>query len=266
MDYLLYLGLGGIAGLMSGLFGIGGGNIIVPILILSFSAQGISGELSTHLAIATSLACIAVTSVGSIYTHYQKRVLDWHLLKLFVPSVIIGSFMGTFLFVAIEGTLLQLLLGGFLVLSGVQMIKKEITYPADIVVSQRFLTLSGVCIGGVSSMFGVGGGMFTAPLLSNLGVRIHSAIATGAVGGFFVAVSASIVYGSAVVNGSSLPASTVGYIFMPAWIGIIVTSMPFARVGALLAHRIDATWLKKIFGWFLFFVGFRFVWINTIGY
>ena len=72
VEYLVYFLLGAVAGLASGLFGIGGGIVIVPILLLSFAAQGISPEVATHVAIATSLACIAVTSFSSIYTHHQK--------------------------------------------------------------------------------------------------------------------------------------------------------------------------------------------------
>ena len=70
MDYLLYLALGAVAGLISGLFGLGGGVVIVPLLILSFDLQGMAPEISTHIAIGTSLATILVTSLSSIYTHH----------------------------------------------------------------------------------------------------------------------------------------------------------------------------------------------------
>ena len=93
MEYFIYLALGSIAGLVSGLFGVGGGTVIVPILLLSFAAQDISSSVATHLAIATSLACIAVSSVSSIFTHYQKGAIDLGLIKFFVPGIIVGTLL-----------------------------------------------------------------------------------------------------------------------------------------------------------------------------
>ena len=265
VEYLVYFLLGAVAGLASGLFGIGGGIVIVPILLLSFAAQGISPEVATHVAIATSLACIAVTSFSSIYTHYQKGVLDWRIIKLLIPGIVTGSLIGTLFFVSLEGVLLQVLLGGFLIISGLQMLIKKSERALAASLKPPILMLSGIGIGGISSLFGVGGGVFTTPLLTHFGVRIHSAIGVAAVGGFCIAVSASIIYGSTAMVSSSLPDHSLGYIFLPAWIGIIITSTPFARLGAILAHRTDANQLRKYFGYFLLFVGARFIWINTTG-
>ena len=94
MEYLGYLAVGSAAGLVSGLFGLGGGTVIVPTLLLVFAAQGVSPEIATHMAIATSLACISVTSVSSIYTHYQKGAVKWSLLKSFIPGVVVGAVVG----------------------------------------------------------------------------------------------------------------------------------------------------------------------------
>ena len=265
MEYLVYFLLGAVAGLASGLFGIGGGIVIVPILLLSFAAQGISPEVATHVAIATSLACIAMTSISSIYTHHQKEVLDWRIIRMFIPGIVIGSLIGTLFFVSLEGVLLQILLGGFLFISGLQMVIKRSERAQVNSLKPSILMISGVGIGGVSSLFGVGGGMFTTPLLTHFGVRIHSAIGVAAVGGFCIAVSASIIYGSIAMASTILPDDSLGYIFLPAWIGIIITSTPFARLGAILAHRIDAEQLRKYFGYFLLVVGARFIWINTSG-
>ena len=180
MEYLVYFLLGAVAGLASGLFGIGGGIVIVPILLLSFAAQGISPEVATHVAIATSLACIAVTSFSSIYTHYQKGVLDWRIIKLLIPGIVTGSLIGTLFFVSLEALLLQVLLGGFLIISGLQMLIKRSEGTQVASLKPPVLMLSGIGIGGISSLFGVGGGVFTTPLLTHFGVRIHSAIGIAA--------------------------------------------------------------------------------------
>jgi uncharacterized membrane protein YfcA len=262
MEYLGYLALGSVAGLVSGLFGLGGGTVIVPILLLVFAAQGIPPEISTHMAIATSLACISITSISSIYTHYQKGAVNWSLAQLFIPGMVLGTFIGTSFFVSLDGVALQLLFGVFLLAIGLQMtVYKAVESDAKLP-SRTFLMSSGATIGGISALFGVGGGMFTTPLLTHFGVKIHQAIGVAAVGGFCVALPASIVYGVSDISTTGLPESTLGYIFLPAWFGIIVTSAPFARLGAVLAHRANGNQLKKIFGVYLFLLGVRFVWIN----
>jgi len=265
MEYLGYLALGSIAGIVSGLFGLGGGTVIVPILLLVFAAQGISPEISTHMAIATSLACISVTSLSSIYTHYQKGAIKWSLVQLFIPGVVIGTLVGTSFFVSLEGIALQVLLGMFLLVIGMQMIFYTAVESDARLPHQAFLMFSGAAIGGISALFGVGGGMFTTPLLTHFGVKIHQAIGVAAVGGLCVALPASIVYGASDVATNGLPEGTLGYIFLPAWFGIIVASAPFARLGAILAHKAAGELLKKIFGAYLFLLGVRFVWINIGG-
>ncbi len=179
MEYLIYLILGSVAGLVSGLFGVGGGTVIVPILLLSFAAQGISPSIATHTAIATSLACIAVSSLTAIYTHLKKGVIDWRVVRSFIPGIIIGTLVGSSFFVSIDGEILQILLGVFLLAIGIQMITYRAT-KMDVKLPRRiYLGLSGISIGGISALFGVGGGMFTTPLLSYYGIKIHSAISVG---------------------------------------------------------------------------------------
>lgn len=262
MEYLIYLCLGAVAGLASGLFGIGGGNIIVPILVILLSVRGIPAEISTHIAIATSLASIILTSLSSIYTHHQRQVLDWNLLKIFIPSVVVGSLIGTVFFISADGRVLQILLGVFLVSTGLKMLLEKMRKTLEVNIKPPVLTLYGAGIGSLSAVFGVGGGMFTTPLLTNFGVSIHRAIGVSAVSGFFIALCASIIYGSVNIPKPDLLTNNLGYIYLPALIGIVMASAPFARLGALLAHQTDATYLKKIFGLFLLVVGARFILMN----
>ena len=94
MELLIYLVLGAAAGVISGLFGLGGGVIIVPILILAFGMQGVSADVATHLALGTSLATIAVTSIPSIYTHAQRGTVRWDLVRWISPGIILGAILG----------------------------------------------------------------------------------------------------------------------------------------------------------------------------
>jgi uncharacterized membrane protein YfcA len=262
MEYVFYLGLGAVSGLISGLFGLGGGSIIVPLLIFAFAAQGIDAQISTHLAIGTSLATIVVTSLSSIYTHYQKRAIRWDLVLRLGPGIIIGTVLGGIFAVSLDGVVLQLMFGCFLTCIGLQMLfYRPITQNRPLPSASTMVTL-GSGIGGISALFGIGGGALTAPLLAHFGVRMHQAIGTAAACGFPIGVVATLVYSASNVPSEIIHGANLGYVFLPAWFGIVVASTPFARVGALLAHRLNEQSLKRSFGWVVLVFGIRFIWIN----
>jgi uncharacterized membrane protein YfcA len=121
---------------------------------------------------------------------------------------------------------------------------------------------SGSCIGGVSAVFGIGGGTLTVPLLTFFGVKIHQAVGTAAACGLPIALAATLAYGTATTDVASLPSGSIGFVFLPALLGIIVASLPCARLGALLAHRVNAQKLRKGFAWVTMGLGVRFIWIN----
>ncbi|MDC0088881.1 sulfite exporter TauE/SafE family protein, partial [Porticoccaceae bacterium] len=163
---------------------------------------------------------------------------------------------------SLQGSLLQLLFGFFLFLAALQMlfykpIDRDHSSP-----SGSLLGLAGIFIGSLSTLFGIGGGTLTTPLLTFLGIRIHQAVASAAACGFPIAVAASLVYSTAQMPAANLPANSLGYIFIPAWLGIVVVSAPCARFGALLAHRANGILLKKLFGIVLLLLGGRFIWVN----
>ena len=124
------------------------------------------------------------------------------------------------------------------------------------------MSASGSCIGGVSAVFGIGGGTLTVPLLTFFGVKIHQAVGTAAACGLPIALAATLAYGTATTDVESLPSGSIGFVFLPALLGIIVASLPCARLGALLAHRVNAQKLRKGFAWVTMGLGVRFIWIN----
>jgi uncharacterized membrane protein YfcA len=262
MDFLLYFGLGAVAGVVSGLFGLGGGVVIVPILILAFEVQGMAPEISTHVAIATSLATILLTSLSSIYTHHQQRSVRWDLVKYITPGIVLGALLGGALALSLRGTLLQLLFGAFLVIVALQMLFYKPIAGQGTPLKPFLLGVTGTVIGGLSTLFGIGGGSLTTPFLTLKGIRIHQAVGSAAACGFPIALTATVIFISAAIPSVHLPASTIGYIFVPAWLGIVVVSAPFARLGALLAHRANAALLQRLFGILMLILGSRFVWLN----
>jgi uncharacterized membrane protein YfcA len=262
MEYVFYLMVGSIAGLISGLFGLGGGAIIVPLLIFSFAARGMPQELITHLAIGTSLATIIFTALSSIYTHHQKQAIRWDIVKTLVPGILLGGVLGGLFAISLDGVLLQLLFGGFLILVALQLLLYTPQVGGRALPNLLGMGASGSCIGGVSAVFGIGGGTLTVPLLTFFGVKIHQAVGTAAACGLPIALAATLAYGTATTDVASLPSGSIGFVFLPALLGIIVASLPCARLGALLTHRVNAQKLRKGFAWVTMGLGVRFIWIN----
>jgi len=114
----------------------------------------------------------------------------------------------------------------------------------------------------MSALFGIGGGTLSTPFLSFYGVKMHQAVGTAAAIGFPVAVAATCVYITADVGGAMMPDASLGYVFVPAWLGIVVASIPFARLGAKIAHRANEKVLRIAFGCMMMALGTRFIWIN----
>lgn len=260
--YLLYLCLGALAGLISGLFGLGGGVVIVPILIFTFTVQGMSPEVLTHLAIGTSLATIVVTSISSVTAHHRHGAVLWPVALWLTPGICLGAALGAFFAISITGVSLQFFFGVFLCLMALKM-----AFPVNPVGGATMpgpigKTAVGGVIGFVSSLFGIGGGSLTVPFLTIVKVSMKNAVGTSAACGLPIAVSGVLTY---LVRGYSepgLPSGAVGFVFLPAFIGIVVTSTVFARWGARLAHRLPGELLSKGFALLLFVIGVRFVWRN----
>lgn len=257
--FAVYLVLGAFAGVLAGLFGIGGGLIIVPVLIFSFGLQGISAEVAVHLAVGTSLATIIFTSINSIRSHHQRGAVRWDVFRPMMVGIAIGAILGAWTASLLSGPVLELIIGVFVILVGVKMLfgvdPKE-NHPLP---GQLGLGGAGGVIGWASAIFGIGGGTLTVPYLSWCSIRMQQAVATSAACGLPIAIAGAVTNIFTGWDQPALPEYAVGYIFLPALIGIVLTSVPFARVGALLAHRLDATLLRKLFAVLLLIVGTRFL-------
>ena len=262
MDYILYLSAGALAGFLSGLFGLGGGIIIVPALIFLFTANGLPAEVITHLAIGTSLATIVITSISSTLTHNQKGSVGWDLFRWLTPGILLGSIAGGLLAALLSGPMLQLLFGFLMLVVSAQLLATP-GESAGSMPRKPYLSCAGVFIGTLSTLFGIGGGTLTTPLLTAFGIKIRQAVATSAACGLPIALAGSATYLISGLNIDSLPAGSLGYIFLPAWLGIVLTSIPFARFGALMAHRLNERRLKQLFAGIILILGVRFIWLNA---
>jgi hypothetical protein len=253
---LLYLLLGAVAGLIAGLFGVGGGVVIVPALVFSFALQGFSVEILTHAAVGTSLATIIVTSISSVRAHHLKGAVLWRLFWALAPGISVGVWLGVNTAVQISGPQLQLAIGCFLLVIAVQMGLGLRPSPSSELPGKPALFLAGGVIGWISALFGIGGGSLTVPYLSWCNVRMQQAVATSAACGLPIALVGAASNVAVGWQHAQMPQWSSGFVYWPAFAGIVLASAPFAKVGAQLAHRLPADLLKRYFALFIFIVGF----------
>ena len=245
---LVYLPLGIVAGFVGGLFGVGGGVVVVPCLLLIFTSQAFPEEVLTHMALATSLAAMIVTSSSSALVHIRAGAVQMGAFRWLVLGVLAGTWIGVATAVRLTGTLLQAAFACFLVYVGIQMIVGFGVKSNKQSTPQILLLLGGVIIGGISMLFGIGGGSMTVPFLSWRGFTSQQAVATSALLGVPIALSGAILYAMSQPENQHMPVYSLGYVYLPAFLGLVLTSIPSARFGAKLAHRLSEQKLRKCFG------------------
>lgn len=254
---LLYLVLGGVAGILAGLLGVGGGLVIVPMLNFAFTAQGIGDAYLQHLALGTSMASIMFTSVASFRAHHRRGAVLWPVVARITPGILLGTLVGTWIVAGLSTTFLKGFFVCFLYWVGTQMlldIKPKAS--RDLPGSVGMGGMGGV-IGLVSSFVGIGGGTLSVPFLAWCNVPMHTAIGTSSAIGFPIAVAGTIGY---IVNGlkvAGLPEGTFGFIHVTALLGLVAASVFTAPMGAKLAHSLPVAKLKRIFAVLLYLVATR---------
>jgi uncharacterized membrane protein YfcA len=255
----IYLAVGAVAGLMAGLFGIGGGLVIVPVLVITFEALGYPVEVLTHMAVGTSLATIAFTSISSVYTHHQKGAVDWPVVRLLAMGILVGAVLGVLTANSLSGAGLQLAIGICALLVAAQMGLGLKPKPTRSLPASKGLVGSGVAVGWASAIFGIGGGSLMVPFLTWCNTPMQRSVAVAAACGFPIALVAGITNIVVGWNNELLPANTLGYVYWPAFLAIVITSVPCARLGAKLAHKLSPEKLKQCFAIMLVVVGIKFL-------
>ncbi|WP_114417252.1 sulfite exporter TauE/SafE family protein [Marinospirillum perlucidum] len=259
MTLLIYLLLGAGAGLLAGLFGIGGGLVIVPVLVLTFAALGFPAEILVHLAVGTSLATIVPTSISSTWSHHQKGGVSWHWFRLMAPGILLGALLGAWTASLLSGLALQKIIGIFVLLVAIKMGLNLNPRPGQAEVKAPLMTLAGAVIGWASAIFGIGGGTLTVPFLTWCKAAMRKAVGTSASLGLPIAVFGALGNLWTGWEHPQLPEGAWGFVYWPAFLGIVLMSVPFARLGAKLAHYLPEKLLKRLFALLLLVVGARFL-------
>ncbi|WP_201587169.1 sulfite exporter TauE/SafE family protein [Psychrobacter jeotgali] len=280
MELITFLIIGALAGFAAGLFGVGGGTIIVPLLFIVFTQMGYSPDNIMHLALGTSLATIIVTSISSLMAHNKKGAVMWPVFKNLAPGLAIGCFLGAGIAGQISGLYLQLIVGVFLLWVAYRMFakaKKPITTNAAsgtntntdndtdsphahaaLPAKSKQLAAGGV-IGVASAIFGIGGGSLTVPYLTRYNVVMQKAVGTSAACGLPIAIAGALGYMVFGTQAQIDVPNTIGFVHIYAFLGISIMSFFTAKVGAKVAHMLSPSLLKKCFSVLLFVVGFYFL-------
>ncbi|WP_028773101.1 sulfite exporter TauE/SafE family protein [Shewanella waksmanii] len=265
MDALVYLvisclALGALIGFMAGLLGIGGGIIAVPFLLYLLPSVGVDGAHLTHVAIATSLAAIILTSISSARAHHRRGNIPWHLFKVMLPGLALGAVSAGFIAQQISSDLLRQAFALFVILMAIQMVfpfkptSNNKPMPANVIL---FVVAAAIAI--IAALMGIGGGILLVPFLTWCGLQMRQSIGFSAATGFLIALFGSLSYVVAGWQVDDLPPWTLGYVYLPALLGIVSTSMLMAPVGAKAASHWPTSYLKKAFAVLLIITGVKLV-------
>ena len=248
-----------VAGFMAGLLGVGGGIIMVPALYYAFTVLDFDIATRMHLSVGTSLAIIIPTSVISSKTHMEYDAVDFKLVKSFGIFIVLGVIGGTFLAVNLKTSTFVLFFSVMAFIVGLFFIffrEKVVENPKQI--KDSIKNISGIIVGFISVLLGIGGGSLMVPFMRTFGYDIRKSIGTASAIGFLIALSGTItmITGGKIVGNVNTPFS-IGYINLLGFIVFVPVTMLMARLGAKAVYKLDKKLLSKIFGTFLIAVSIR---------
>ncbi|MBK1723786.1 sulfite exporter TauE/SafE family protein [Thiocystis violacea] len=248
-ELVSYLLIGALSGLLAGLFGVGGGAIMVPALILVFTHGELAQDWIPHLAVGTSLATIIGTGAASTLAHHRRAGVRWDLFVSLTPGIVLGAWAGAAFAAQIPDLWLKRLFAVFLAFVGARMLLPVArSVPTRVMPGRLGLWGVGGGIGMLSALVGIGGGTLTVPFLSNRGIDMRKAVGTSAACGLPIAIAGTIGFILAGLGRAGLPDLSSGFVYWPAVVAMLLASMPTAPLGTRLAHALPVQVLKRMFG------------------
>ena len=260
--------LGLLAGVLAGLLGIGGGIVLVAALVLLLPHFGVPAEAVMHVALGTSLASIVLTAAASTRAHWRRGSVLWPSVAWLAPGLVLGGLAGSRVAVGLAGDTLALFVGVFCFGMAARMAwpQRAGERSQEPLAAPRgpLLIAAGAGIGAVSALVGIGGGSLTVPLLAARGVAVVRAVGTSSACGIVIALSSAAGYALGAPPGdalaSTLPWGCVGYVHVPAALGIGAGALVAAPWGVALAHRLSGAALSRVFALALAVVGVALLW------
>ena len=247
--------VGAVAGVLAGLFGVGGGMVLVPAFFYAFTTLGYPHENLMQICLATSLATIVVTSLRSLTSHNKRGGVDWDVLKTWAPGIMIGAVVSVMFAAQLKSITLQWIFGCLGMCIGLYMAFGKADWRvADTMPTGIKRAILSPLVGFFSVLMGIGGGSLGVPTMTLHGMSIHRAVATSSGFGLLIAVPSVLGFFFVGLDAVNRPPLTVGAVNLAAFALIISMTFVTTPFGVALAHKMDAKKLKRYFAIFLVFV------------
>jgi uncharacterized membrane protein YfcA len=257
---LAYVATGAFVGFLAGLLGIGGGMTMVPVLAAMFTAQQLAPDHAVHLALGTGMASIMFTSSASVRAHHRLGGVDWSLVRRLGPGMVVGTLLATALSGWVPQRALALAFSVIVYAGATQIVLGRKPSAARTLPGTSALVPIGLLIGVVCGLVSAGGAFMTVPFMLFCGVAMTTAIGTGAALGVPVAVVGTLGYVFSGLHAAALPPLTLGFVYVPALLGLVAGSVLTAPMGARAAHRMPVPTLRRIFAALLYVLATKMLW------
>ena len=246
---LLCLLVGAVAGFFAGLFGIGGGLMIVPVLVYLLPMVGVPESLLMSTALGTSFATIVITGFSSAQRHHKLGNVVWSAVKILAPSIMVSVFICGFFIGKLDRDISSKLFACLVVYLAVKMvlsIRPKTNKTVKLLTTQSSI-IGGILIGMASSAAGIGGGGFIVPFLNSRGIDMKKAIGSSAFCGMLLGTSGMFSFMLSGWGNAAMPQYSLGYIYFPAVLCITATSFFTSKLGATATSKLPVPTLKKGF-------------------
>lgn len=240
------LALGTIVGFLAGLFGIGGGLIIVPSLVYLLPMAGVTPENLMSAALGTSFSTIVITAFSSAQRHHKLGNVDIQVSKYFIPALMTSVFLAGLVISNLDAKLMSKIFAIMVLYLAARMLFSLKKTPQIKPLTTQSTIVAGGVIGVLSSMAGIAGGAFIVPFLNSRGLEMKRAIGTSSFCGAFLGLSGTISFIASGWN-VEMPDYSLGYVYLPALFGITLTSYFTSKLGANAANVLPVATLKKAF-------------------
>ena len=250
---------GSVVGFAGGLLGVGGAFILTPVQYMIFTNMGIPTDTAIKLAFGTSLLVVLPTAASGAWRHSKKGAVWWKAAIIMGGCGAVASFGGATLATHLPGAALKIAFGAIVLASGIRMLTARSPKVEEEPKNNPWLWVAwAIPIGLVTGIIGIGGGVVAVPVMVlALKFKMHNAVATSLAMIMFTSTGGVIGY---IVNGlgvPNLPPYSIGYVNLPSWLFLAVTSVIMVQIGAITAHKLPAKQLRYIFIGVMFYMGLR---------
>lgn len=250
---------GAVSGLLAGLFGIGGGAVLVPVLYQAWEFFGVPESVRMHVSVGTSIAIIVPTAIQSFLSHRRRGAVDMELLKGWIVWLPLGVVVASVVAAVISGAALRAIFAVIALAVAIRLLANRQSWRlGSVLPGNPARAAVGVVIGFLSTLMGIGGGVLNNTFMTLFGRPIHQAVATSSGVGVLISIPGIVGYMWAGWGAPGLPPYSTGFVNLPAMLLVVPASVLTAPLGVRLAHRLSRRQLEVAFGLFLLFVSARF--------